>query len=196
MNHPFFYIQQKNKEIAIVGTRGEIEKIRREILSFFEEPNRKEEYNFNISLFLAQPNHKSSLLSVKNSLEREISAIRMMIFDPTPPRKNMTLSFLGTRDNRQKAREFLFRKLEQMNREGKFSINLEHFQDQMNYQMTKYYFKYMQNALLTKDTAFMKSWDILNCYYYEEDPNYMWKSVKKQLLVDYETLLYASFVLK
>lgn len=83
-----------------------------------------------------------------------------------------------------------------MNREGKFTINLEHFQDQMNYQMTKYYFKYMQNALLTRDTAFMKSWDILNCYYYEEEDNYMWKSIKKQLLTDYETLLYACFVLK
>ena len=66
-------------------------------MSFFEEPNRKEEFNFNISLFLAQPNHKSQLLTVKNSLEREITSIRMMIFDPTPPRKNMTLSFLGTR---------------------------------------------------------------------------------------------------
>ena len=39
-----------------------------------------------------------------------------MIFDPTPPRKNMTLSFLGTRDNRQKARDYLFKKLEQINR--------------------------------------------------------------------------------
>lgn len=55
----------------------------------------------------------------------------------------------------------------------------------MNYQMTKYYFKYMQNTLLTKDTAFMKSWDILNNYYTEDEPNYMWKSVKKQLLTDY-----------
>ena len=66
----------------------------------------------------------------------------------------------------------------------------------MNYQMTKYYFKYMQNTLLTKDTAFMKSWDILNNYYSEDEPNYMWKSIKKQFLTDYETLLYASFVLK
>lgn len=54
----------------------------------------------------------------------------------------------------------------------------------------------MQNTLLTKDTAFMKSWDILNNYYSEEEPNYMWKSVRKQLLSDYETLLYACFVLK
>lgn len=120
----------------------------------------------------------------------------MMIFDPTPPRKNMTLSFLGTRENRQKARQFLFRKLEQLSREGKVGINLEHFQDQMNYQMTKYYFKYMQNAMLTKDTAFMKSWDILNSYYYDNENNYMWKSIKKPLMVDYETLLYACFVLK
>jgi hypothetical protein len=37
------------------------------------------------------------LLAVKNQLERDIPAIKMMIFDPTPPRKNMTLSFLGTR---------------------------------------------------------------------------------------------------
>lgn len=55
----------------------------------------------------------------------------------------------------------------------------------MNYQMTKYYFKYMQNTLLTKDTAFMKSWDVLNIHYYEEGINYMWKSVKKQLMIDY-----------
>ncbi len=66
----------------------------------------------------------------------------------------------------------------------------------MNYQMTKYYFKYMQNALLTKDSAFMKSWDILNSYYCEKNSNYMWNSIKKSLLVDYETLLYACFVLK
>lgn len=51
--------------------------------------------------------------------------------------------------------------------------------------MTKYYFKYMQNALLTKDSAFMKSWDILNAYYCEDIINYMWKAVKKSLLTDY-----------
>jgi len=89
----------------------------------------------------------------------------MMIFDPTPPRKNMTLSFLGTRENRQKAREYLFKKMEAICKEGKYGTNLEAFQDQMNYQMTKYYFKYMQNALLTKNSAFMKSWDLLNLYY-------------------------------
>ena len=66
----------------------------------------------------------------------------------------------------------------------------------MHYQMTKYYFKYMQNALLTKDSAFMKSWDILNYYYCEKQPNDMWNSIKKSLLYDYETLLYACFVLK
>lgn len=66
----------------------------------------------------------------------------------------------------------------------------------MNYQMTKYYFKYMQNTLLTKDTAFMKSWDILNQHYCDNNLNYMWRSVKKQLSTDYETLLYACFILK
>lgn len=54
----------------------------------------------------------------------------------------------------------------------------------------------MQNTLLTKDTAFMKSWDILNQHYCDSNLNYMWRSVKKQLLTDYETLLYACFILK
>lgn len=36
VNHPFYYIQQKNKEITIIGTRVEIEKTRKEILSFFQ----------------------------------------------------------------------------------------------------------------------------------------------------------------
>lgn len=29
VNHPFYYIQQKNKEITIIGTRPEIEKTRK-----------------------------------------------------------------------------------------------------------------------------------------------------------------------
>lgn len=66
----------------------------------------------------------------------------------------------------------------------------------MNFQMTKYYFKYMQNTLLTKDTAFMKGWDILNGYFYQEEENYMWKSIKKSITLDHETMLYACFVLK
>lgn len=40
----------------------------------------------------------------------------MMIFDPTPPRKNMTISFLGNRDNRQKARDFLIKRLDYLNK--------------------------------------------------------------------------------
>lgn len=35
INHPFYYIQQKNKEITIIGTRAEIEKTRKEIMSYF-----------------------------------------------------------------------------------------------------------------------------------------------------------------
>jgi len=66
----------------------------------------------------------------------------------------------------------------------------------MNFQMCKYYFKYMQNTLLTKDAAFMKGWDILNSYFYEPRENYMWTGIKKLLMSDQETLLYACFVLK
>ena len=91
-----------------------------------------------------------------------------MIFDPTPPRKNMTISFLGNRESRQKAREWMTKKLDVLFKEGKLPQQFELFQDQMNFQMCKYYFKYMQNTLLTKDAAFMKGWDILNSYFYEQ----------------------------
>lgn len=120
----------------------------------------------------------------------------MMIFDPTPPRKNMTISFLGNRESRQKAREWMTKKLDTLFKEGKLPQQFEIFQDQMNFQMCKYYFKYMQNTLLTKDAAFMKGWDILNCYFYEQRENYMWTGIKKSLMNDHETLLYACFVLK
>jgi hypothetical protein len=112
VNHPFYFIQEKNKEIALIGNKAEIEKARKEIMSFFEEPNRKEEFNFNISLFLAPFNFKQHLLSVKQNLEKEVPTIKMMIFDPTPPRKNMTITFLGNRESRQKAREWMIKKLD------------------------------------------------------------------------------------
>lgn len=83
-----------------------------------------------------------------------------------------------------------------MYRDGKVNQQFELFQDQMNFQMTKYYFKYMQNTLLTKDPAFMKGWDILNGYFYNDDDNYLWKSIRKSLITDYETTLYGCFVHK
>ena len=66
----------------------------------------------------------------------------------------------------------------------------------MNSQMTKYYFKYMQNTILTKDPAFMKGWDILNGYFYSDDENYLWKGIKRMLGMDHETMLYAYYVHK
>ena len=53
----------------------------------------------------------------------------------------------------------------------------------MNFQMTKYFFKYMQNAFLTKDPAFMKNWDIFSAYF-ADDVNYIFNSIKKQILSD------------
>lgn len=35
VNHPFFFIQEKNKEITLIGSRPEIDKARKEIMSFF-----------------------------------------------------------------------------------------------------------------------------------------------------------------
>ena len=36
VNHPFYFIQEKNKEITLIGTRDEIERAKREIFYFFE----------------------------------------------------------------------------------------------------------------------------------------------------------------
>lgn len=66
----------------------------------------------------------------------------------------------------------------------------------MNFQMTKYYFKYMQNTILTKDPAFMKGWDLLNGYFYSQEDNYLWRGIRRMLSIDHETLLYAYFVHK
>jgi hypothetical protein len=35
VNHPFYFIQEKNKEITLIGNKAEIEKARKEIMSFF-----------------------------------------------------------------------------------------------------------------------------------------------------------------
>lgn len=53
---------------------------------------------------MAPYSFKPVLLQLKRSLEEEIPSIKMMVFDPTPPRKNMTISFLGNRDSRHRAR--------------------------------------------------------------------------------------------
>jgi hypothetical protein len=65
----------------------------------------------------------------------------------------------------------------------------------MMYQMTKHFFKYMQNSFLTNDTSFMKNWDILSAYIFTEEPtNWFLDMIKTKIYKDLDTQLYIIFV--
>ncbi len=68
--------------------------------------------------------------------------IQVLIFEPTHPRKNITLSITGVSDVIFKTKNYLIKKLDSVD------FNFDKFQNQTNYQMIKFLLKFIQNAFI------------------------------------------------
>ncbi|KAL4480830.1 hypothetical protein ABPG72_001699 [Tetrahymena utriculariae] len=198
INHPFFFIQVKEKELTLIGTREENEQTQQEILNLINSTNKDRE-EFQCSHYLIPHHLKNCTNQIKQQIENKVPGLKVYLFDPTHPRKNITLTTCGLQEQRSKAKQVIVKYFEeQQNEQRQFKFEVDNFQDQMMYQMTKYLFKYMQNSFLTNDTSFMKNWDIVSPYmsYTSLEQNWFWKAIKKHVMNDYDTQLYICFVAK
>ncbi|KAL4434986.1 hypothetical protein ABPG74_017742 [Tetrahymena malaccensis] len=198
INHPFFFIQVKEKELTLIGTREENEQTQQEILNLINSTNKDRE-EFQCSHYLIPHHLKNCTNQIKQQIENKVPGLKVYLFDPTHPRKNITLTTCGLQEQRAKAKQVIVKYFEeQQNEQRQFKFEVDNFQDQMMYQMTKYLFKYMQNSFLTNDTSFMKNWDIISPYmsYTSLEQNWFWKAIKKHVMNDYDTQLYICFVAK
>lgn len=78
------------------------------------------------------------------------------------PRKNISLTLISTYENFDRAYAMMRDKIDKMNL---FSEKFENYQIQTLYQMSKYFFKYLQNYFQTKSIIFMKAWDSITSEY-------------------------------
>ncbi|CAD8053136.1 unnamed protein product [Paramecium sonneborni] len=199
INHPFFYIQYREKEVCLIGTFQQIQETSNAIKLLLEQEanNEKEMTYFSV---LISPQHKESCKQVKQMIERSSSSTKVLLFEASHPRKNMTILVLCLRtqiiQTKQTFSDLIFQQCQ---------LKLDQFQDQMSMQMCRYVFKYLQNSIMTNDMAFMKNWDLITPYFYQFNimkyreqqkfENWFVKRCYSSLLRDYETQLYIQYCL-
>lgn len=158
INHPFFTIYYKDKEVAFIGTEKEIEFS----MSIVEnEIKRAKSLTKNtISLnYLLPICDKASVVEIKGELENEFRESKMIIYEPLHPRKNISITLSSTYERFDTTYQFMKDHIEKRNL---FNEKFENYQIQTLYQMSKYFFKYLQNFFQTKSSIFMKAWDLLS----------------------------------
>ena len=79
-----------------------------------------------------------------------------------------------------------------------FDDKFERIQKQTVYQMTKYFFKYMQNFFQTKSTIFMKAWDTMTIEFLGPCNTYSstFTDIKKSYIRDHDFKFYILSVTK
>ena len=194
INHPFYTIYYKDKEVAFVGTKEELDK---SIFLVESEIAREKQIKKNIfSLnFLIPVCDKYHLIKIKERIERTYPHTKMIIYDPLLPRKNVSLTLISNYIHFDNAYEDM---RDAIDSKKLFSEKFEDYQRQTIYQMTKYFFKYLQNYFQTESTIFMKAWDTMtlgflgNCNQY----NSIFKGIKSLYIRDHELKFYILSVTK
>lgn len=107
--------------------------------------------------YLLQNCDKQMIIDIKNEIEACYRDTKVIIYEPLPPRKNISLTLMTTYETFKQAYELLRKRIDAI--ENVFDEKFENYQIQTLYQMSKYFFKYLQNYFQTKSIIFMKAWD-------------------------------------
>jgi len=83
---------------------------------------------------------KYNLVKIKDRIERDYSHTKLIIYDPLPPRKNVSLTLTSNYINFNKAYNDLKSEIDALKL---FSETFESYQKNAIYQMCKYFFKYL-----------------------------------------------------
>jgi hypothetical protein len=176
INHPFYTIYYKDKEVAFIGTIEEVLKADRRVNEIIQHSRKHYENSLSLN-FLIPVCDKSQLIVIKNKSEKLFNGNKMIIYDPLHPRKNVSITLTSTY---QKFDEYLEYIKKQLDNSKLYNANFDNYQLQMLYQMSKYFFKYIQNYKQTNSMVFMKSWDTITAEF--DENSLMYKSALNILM--------------
>lgn len=168
INHPFYTIYYKDKEVAFIGTAEEVRRAERIVAKVIEENRRKEDNALSLN-YLIPVCEKKVLIDIKTEAERAYPGNKMIIYDPLYPRKNVSITLTSSYHRFNDFLAYVRRKLDNS---GLYTGLFDTYQVQMLYQMSKYFFKYLQNYIQTKSMVFMKSWDSITAEFDENALEY------------------------
>lgn len=188
INHPFYTIYYKDKECVIIGTKEEVAKADRYIAKLVEQGRQKDENILSLNYLIPVCN-KNTLVNIKNQLEKKFMGAKMIIYDPLHPRKNVSLTLSTSYRYYDK---YLDETRHTLDRTNLYRGSFDEYQKQMLYQMSKYFFKYLQNFKQTNSMVFMKSWDTITAEFDESSPYFVsaYTILQEKLKQDYEFNFY------
>lgn len=188
INHPFYTIYYKDKEVAFIGTMEEVLRAERKVMEIIEASRKFEETSMSLN-FLIPVCDKSILINIKNKSEKNFPGNKIILYDPLYPRKNISVTLTSSY---REFDEYLDYFKHQLDKKEIYGFNFENYQLQMLFQMSKHFFKYIHNFKQTKSMNFMKSWDNITA---EFDFNYRgfnssMKMLENRIFLDQEFLFY------
>lgn len=99
---------------------------------------------------------KNPIKDIKNEIESQNRDWKLIIYEPLHPRKNISLTLVSVYETFDEAYKLLEKRIDEARL---FDERFGHYQVKTLYQMSKYFFKYLQNYFQTKSIIFMKAWD-------------------------------------
>lgn len=102
INHPFFYIQFREKEVCLIGTERQIQETSTAINSLLETERTKES-DKEVTYFtvLVSTCYKENCKQVKALMEKQSASTKVLLFEASHPRKNLTILVLCLRSQLQ-----------------------------------------------------------------------------------------------
>lgn len=95
INHPFYTIYYKDKEVAFIGTKERVVWAEKVVAGVIEENRRLDDNPLALN-FLVPGGEKAELVHIKNKAEKKFPGNRMIIYDSLPPKRNSSLTLISS----------------------------------------------------------------------------------------------------
>lgn len=95
INHPFYTIYYKDKEVAFIGTKDQVMRAEKFVSQIIESNRRLEDNPLGLN-FLVPGGEKAELIHIKNKAEKKFPGNRMIIYDSLPPKRNSSLTLISS----------------------------------------------------------------------------------------------------
>lgn len=95
INHPFYTIYYKDKEVAFIGTKERVMFAEKFVAGMIEN-NRRMDGNPLALNYLVPGGEKAELIHIKNKAEKKFPGNRMIIYDSLPPKRNSSLTLISS----------------------------------------------------------------------------------------------------
>ena len=192
INHTFYTIYYKDKEVAFIGTKEQVLWAEKFVMQVIENNRRLEENPLALN-FIVPGNEKSELIHIKSKAEKKFPQNRLIIYDSLPPKKLSSLTFISTFRKFSDFFRFVRREID----ESKICPMLfEDFQKEQLFQKSKAYFKNLMNCSLNKSFGFIKTWDSLSAEFSSNSVHFesLYKMLTTRVLGDFEFQFFLLYV--